>query len=275
MIRKARTVPEALAQAAKIAIPGSALALLLGKMATQGSALGLRGLGVGPAGGYAQKVLSTSPIAYWPLDETSGSNARCMVNPAQDGTYTGVTLANNSTGPFGTPAPYFDGANDHCDIYSAALAAAFNGSEGSAVMWARVANAGVWTDGTHDYVLQLYVDADNAVFMRKTDVNNSLLWRYEAGAVVESRTTAGHSDTDWIHMGITWSKTNDEVRPYKNGVQEGATMDTLGNWAGALSAVNCYIGAWAGLNQWHGWLAHCAVWNRALGAGEIADLANP
>ena len=58
---------------------------------------------LGGSGGYNEKVLRTGPIAYWPQDETSGTVARCLVNPAQNGTYTGVTLANDLTGRSGRP----------------------------------------------------------------------------------------------------------------------------------------------------------------------------
>ena len=98
-------------------------------------------------GSYADKVLSYGPIAYWPLWETAGASAACLVNPAQSGTAVGVTWANDATGAFGTAAPFFDGANDDINIYTAALAAAFSGHVGSLMVWCRVANAGVWTDG--------------------------------------------------------------------------------------------------------------------------------
>jgi hypothetical protein len=99
---------------------------------------------------YESKVLSYSPLAYWKLDETSGTIAVDSSVNANAAAYVGPTLAAN-TFLDGSPAPNFDGTNDYVNLYSAGLAVdwdAADPNQGTIALWVRVSGAGVWTDGT-------------------------------------------------------------------------------------------------------------------------------
>jgi len=225
---------------------------------------------------YWEKVVALGPIAYWPLWETAGATAHCLINPLQDGTYTGATL-NNAVGPDGVNgAPFFDGANDYVDIGVAAFIAAFSGPVGSLMCWGRVANAAVWTDGLLRYKVYLYCDANNRYFTRKQDVNNQIRGLGAAGAGQASIDVA-YTSADWFVTVDTWSDGNnaDEFKYYLNGAQQGATSAALNNWAGALNGNLTQIGAATQVPTavWHGWLAHCAVWDRVLTPAEVLELA--
>jgi len=223
--------------------------------------------------GYSSKVLGYSPIAYWPLWETSGPTAQCLVNAAQNGTYAGVTLA-DTAGPDGNLCPFFDGANDYVNIYTAPFDTAFNGAEGTVALWVKVFNVGVWTDGSQRRGIYLAVDANNYISIFRSTVNNELAWFYKAGGTFEVNTVST-SDTAWMHVAITWSKTADEVRYYRNGASAGSTDTGLGVWAGNFNPSWATIGAGSTgpIHPWYGWLAHCAVWDSALTPTQIADLA--
>jgi len=227
-------------------------------------------------GGYFAKVLATGPIAYWPLWEASGTTARCLVNPAQNGTYS----SDVSTWPVGTgmgdgnTAPQLDGANDSVNVLTAALIAAFNGSEGTLFQWIKVANAGVWTDLTRRDPFFVQVDGNNFCMMQKVSwANNRLGWYYTAGAVAESVTTGGLFSTDWVPIALTWSKAADEMKAYWAGAQSGVTQTILGNWAGNVGAAVLGATSAAPVNPWQGGLAHCAVWSRALSLTEYQALS--
>jgi hypothetical protein len=237
--------------------------------------IGLSGL----VGGYPEKVLSYNPIAYWPLWETVGGTAVDLVNsPAQDGAYTGVTLGQTVTDANGVSflCPLFDGANDFVNIWTPTFRDAFNGSEGTAMIWARVFNIGVWTDGIERKTLRLRVDATNEIHVfHRMAVNNRLQSKYEAAGVIELENSDGHVELNWLPLAITWSAITDEVRHYIAGSQEGLTDVGLGVWAGLLDNTRTVIGAFnTGPGQvWYGWLAHCAVWDTPLTDSQIADLA--
>ena len=225
---------------------------------------------------YNDLVMGTQPIAYWPQSESSGLVARCLTNPAMNGTYTGVTLANDNTGPFGTPAPWYDGATSFNNIYSVALAAAFNGLEGTAMIWARVHNAGVWTDAVLRSMVSLRADANNRAIIYKRNNVNQRAWVYVAGAsgAVQGEIVVG-APTGWICHVLTWSDTANAAYGYVDGPTVVATLTPIGVWVGALAAANTVIGAdtLAPGDVYHGWLGPCAVWNRVLLAAEIATVA--
>ena len=230
-------------------------------------------------GGYSdEKVLPLGPIAYWPLDEGAGSAARCLVNSAQNGTYTGVTLANDATGPFGTAAPYFDGANDYVDVKTATLETLWNagGAEWSVMCWWKVANAGVWTDGTWRRVWEFLDTANDYTRFTRHAGNNTLAGYWTGGGTAESESEGAVSSVNWNCQVLTRSESADEVKYYRNANLIN-TDNTIGNWASAGAWVYMLLGAASDVpaNVWHGWLAHCAVWGRALTQPEITKLANP
>ena len=222
---------------------------------------------------YIDKVLGYGPIAYWPLDEGSGTVAHCLVDPAQNGTYArDVSVMGTQEGiGDGNTAPTFDGANDRVLLTTAALTAAFNGDTGTLVGWYRVSGAGIWTDG-NAHVGCYFRDGayTNLVNWRKDIANNRLFMDYRAGGVAESATLNGRSFTTWVHMAITWDKPADAVSYYENGAWL-ETDNTLGVWAGITVA---YLGADNLANKWSGSLAQFALFDYAMTVGSVAELAS-
>jgi len=238
-----------------------------------GSLTGLGGLS-GAAGlfsvEYYERVLGYGPIAYWPLWEPAGLVANCLVNPAQDGAYTGVVLGQPGIGD-GNTCPLFDGAADYVDVSSAALIAAFDGAEGTLLLPFKVSGAGVWTDSTVRYLLNLAVDANNFVRIYRTATNYQLKCEYGAGGVTRTITLA-FDTTDWVFLTLSWSASADEFSVYVDGDLI-ATLDTLGVWAGNLAT--CVIGAQdaVGTASWSGYIQHVPIWDDgSLGVSIAADL---
>lgn len=233
------------------------------------------GRGLMGGGAYADKVRGFGPIAYWPLWEASGTVARCLVNPAQNGTYS----SDVSTWPVGTgigdgnTAPAFDGANDRVDVLTAALTAVFSGSLGSMFMWVKVANAGVWTDGVERRIINLESAGGDYMMIRKLTTNDRLDWRYFRGGGAAVSETIVFNQTTWFPVGMTWSATANQVIYYVNGAQSGA-IDACAGWVQALNS-RAYIGcAFVGpANVWSGPIAHVGMWGRVLSATEIAALS--
>lgn len=222
---------------------------------------------------YTNKINAMGPIGYWPMAESSGAVALDASGNGRNGAYTGVTLGQPGIGD-GRTAAGFDGATSFANIYSASLAAAFNGPEGSILIWAKVANVGVWSDGVVRRFITLQVDANNRVYIEKVAGANTFGLNYVAGGTAKSRNRTT-STTALFHAGLTWNKTADQVIAYFNGVQEGAVLTGLGVWAGALAATNCNIGANATTptSVWSGIEAHAAIFARALSAAEVLGAA--
>jgi hypothetical protein len=105
----------------------------------------------------------------------------------------------------------------------------------------------------------------------KTTNAGELKWNYTAGATAEEHTESGQTSTGWLHMAITWDKIQDEVKFYLDGVQVGTTQSSLGSWSGSLASDKCVIGAQdnSGAAVWYGYLAHVALWDKALSGKQV------
>jgi hypothetical protein len=236
---------------------------------------------VGPVAyaSYEAKLLarrSTGLIAYWPLDELSGTNADNAQGAARDGTYSGVALDNaDGAGATMGRAGLWDGVNDLCNIYTVSLRDAFNGAEGTLSIWAKISASGVWTDGTEDRIVTLTADGNNSIALRKTSGSNTLNALYAAGGTFEQISVGSQTSTGWMHLAITWSKADDQVKFYINGAQAGSTATTLGTFAGTLNAATTVIGAsvTTPLLVWSGNLQHAAIWTTPLTLAQIQELA--
>ena len=136
----------------------------------------------------AKKLISlfgaSSVVALWPLNETSGSTAYDVSGNGRNGAYTGVTLA-DAAGPKGGSAPLFDGANDYVNLYSTSLRDAFNGAEGSFLLWYKLYNSGVWTDGAGRYFYNFAADGSNYIRLSKTSATGQVDVRYNAGGTLK------------------------------------------------------------------------------------------
>ena len=183
-----------------------------------------------------------------------------------------VAAAPNGPIP-GLTAPYYDGVNDYCNIYSAALAAAFNGAEGTLLTWARVSGAGVWTDGATRYIARLRADDSNEITIRKAIGADTFYFSYIAGNTFEELAMT-QSATGWLCAALTWSKSQELVQYAVNGVIVGTDVN-LGVWSGNLAPTTAVLGAGntsAG-NPWSGLIGPTLLANRAFSPAEIAALS--
>lgn len=228
---------------------------------------------VGAFGDYITKVQSLSPLAFWPLNEASGSVAYDRSGNGFNGAYTGVDLGQAGQG--GQTCVFFGGSGDSLNVYSAGLAGAFSTAAGSIALWAKVNSSSDWTDGSFRNVATFYVDGSNSIQIYKSSTNNRISWSYIAGGTNSQRNKSDASSTGWMHLALTWSKAADQVIAYYNGAQEGVTLTGLGTWAGALSnnftAIGCLRVATA-LQVWNGYIQYPAIWTRVLTPLEVAGL---
>lgn len=224
---------------------------------------------------YITTVLSIQPdhlLGYWSGVEDSGTEAADLSGNDRDGVYSNVLLGQTGIGDTST-APSYNGTNSHTDLYSASLAAAFNGQEGSTGAWIQM-DASIWTTSTARRIVTFQSDTSNRVILQKT-ASNTLSWTYQAGNVTEAftRTVA---TSEWVHIGLTWSKTANQAKMYFNGALVN-TATNLGTYAAVpLDAARTLIGSSAPLSTaavWLGKIAHVPLWDVALTADEMRLLA--
>lgn len=226
---------------------------------------------------YARKVLATKPIAYWPLNEQSGAVARCLVNPAQNGTYVGVDLGQPGIGD-GWTAPYFDGANDYCNVYSIRLRDTFPYAIGSLMVWFRMAE-GAWADATDRQVLSFREGGANGVYVWKSPNVGRLILRFRSTTGILSSIINGNTSTDWMNAIMTWSlntpAAGGAAQHYLDGIALNPPPDASIERFGLVDSIYTCIGALytAPSQVMHGHVAHCAVWSKVLSAAEVAYLS--
>ncbi len=233
---------------------------------------------------YEAAVKAIKPanlVAYWPLSETSGTQAADVSGNNRHGTYVGgPTLAQAGIGDAVDKAPLFSGSGQYVNIYSAAFASAFNPSEGTISLW--VKGGAVWSDNANRLLLELRADSNNYIHLFKSGTND-LSWERMAGGVSSAMGTsfaAADMDqlkppsADWHHLVLSWSTSADRVRASFDGSQVGYEVTGLGTWSGALASTMTVIGALStALFFWAGQIAHVAVWDTELTAAEIYTLA--
>lgn len=225
---------------------------------------------------YSDVVLNTrinNLLAYWPLTEKSGTVARDLSQYARNGAYVGPSFALGQTG-IGDGRTSVSVTADAVNLYTAALATAFNGAAGTVMFWAKVSDAGVWTDGQVRYLLEIYSDNDNNMSIYRQANDYVLSCAYKAGGTAESISPdLLISSTDWMHMAVTWDAVADKVIFYLDSRPIQVPATGLGTWngSGLNSALTC-LGALRSdsyANPFTGNIAHAAIWNVALSGTEI------
>lgn len=225
--------------------------------------------GLGPAlmrrpGGksYTKRVLGTEPTGYWPLTETSGDVAHCMVNEDLNGSYAGTYTLAETYSPTGEPCPWFSGGGVPLPAGETMAAGIYN-RVGSLIIWACRDDPPGWNTQDTDYV-------------HKYNFTNAMIGMHKLGANFGWRMNQGATTIDWYHnpgpdgwfcAGLTWDRlVADEAKAYLNGEQYQETKNGL-PWIYYGYTDYAYV-IWG----WSGWVAHAAVWKRVLSGEEMADL---
>lgn len=217
---------------------------------------------------YKSDLLTLSPVAYWPLDETSGSVAdNAEGTAAIDGTFHSSIVLDDDTGPFDSdPAAKFSAGG--VDIFSEALEDVFGYNEGSVSLWFK--EDGVSNSG---YLFQVRDNGSNYLFFRAV---NDIIVKRRADAI-NSEGQYSLNDVDaWNHIAATWSVTNDAFIVYLNGVAQ-TTKTGLIDWRtfNNFDDGHCVIGAFRADNQstpFNGYIQHVACFDKVLTASEITSL---
>ncbi|MHC4302737.1 MAG: hypothetical protein ACYS7Y_36220 [Planctomycetota bacterium] len=194
-------------------------------------------------------------------------------DPNLDGDHTGVTVGQTATNALGLAVEY-DGANDYTNIYSTEINSIFDPSKGTLLIFAKVANAGVWTDGAFGGLCRLESDGDNIISAYKSNSNNRLTLFYEASNIRETVNIDGVSTTGYFMVAMTWNVAGAGMKSYFNGIEQGGEA-IAGTWIGNLGPTTTVIGATltTPANVWDGFITHPVLFREALTDEEILQIA--
>ena len=226
-----------------------------------------------------ENILHTQPaslIAVWPGNDASAPTVYDKgVNGYNALAVGGVTFGSDGIGD-GGKSLLLDGTTGYVNLYSAGLAGAFNASEGTVLVFVKVKDATVWSDASERYFMRLRATSQNRIDIFKRTNVGWVSIEYVAGGTNSGRIVTNMTQTSFFSVAITWSVSNDRVRAYKDGVQQGATLTGLGTWEGALLSTLTLMGA-GGAGAWvhNGSIAYGAIWSVELSPTEVATVGSP
>ena len=200
------------------------------------------------------------PIAHWKLDDGSGVLATDSEG-GHDGTVTGAAW---TTGHLGG-ALDFNGASDQ--VLVADDPALSLTSEFTLMGWI---NAD--TLSAHQLVFNKGLTGNNQNYWLGT-VGDEITFGFYTGGYREFNTTAENLSTgQWYHIAATFDDAADDVRVYLDGTEVLADTTTYSPTANGEAL---QIGKSQQGEHWNGRLDDLRIYDRVLGASEIADIAAP
>jgi len=224
-----------------------------------------------------REIASTSLVAYWPMNERSGTTVYDWSSTGYHGTSTNVSVADRwRQGADGGSCYRFDGSTSYVNIYTA-LAVGVT-TIGSISVW--FACEPTYLNGTTlGRIFTMSADANNAFILEKTATANTFRGAYIAGGTTDSvspvlRQADNNPHPEWHHLGASLTVAGDMLKIYVDGAQSSTTQTGLGTWAGAIAATLFCIGSGSTVpaNVFNGWLQHMAIWSTVLTDDEFAEL---
>jgi len=229
-------------------------------------------------GAYSEEVIAngTAFLLRGNLD-FAGSVEVVSVKPANplNGAITGATVGQAADGKLGY-SYLFDGSTDYVNIYSAALNAAI-ASTGTIVIFSKVTNAGVLTDGASRNLFVVGAGGTDFLGVVKHVTNNTLRVTVKTQNNFQGPTFA-FSSTSVTMFVLTYEYTNPntEYQFFINATLQAAITPTVGEFlnGAVLSSTGCVIGALSTspTNLYSGFESHCGLWNRVLSQSEITAI---
>lgn len=225
---------------------------------------------------YLAKVQQTETanlVDFWSLNDQAGTAATDLIAAARSGTYVhSPTLAHDVFADGVNLTPLFaSGSSQFVSLPFAAVDAVLNRSEGTFLVWVKIALTD-WNAATPLMFFELYTDVNNYIQVFKNGANN-LTWFYNHGGVSSSVAKSSVSNVNWLPIALTWSVSNNRIRAYYAGVQEGSDQALSGAFSGALTFAALAAQAHSSQFFVNGNEAMCALWTKELSAGEVSSIS--
>jgi len=226
-------------------------------------------------GVYSDKVkalFGSSLIGYWQLAEASGA-AIDSSPTVSNGTHTSVTLGQPGIGDGQTSGTYTSAPVSFTSLFSTKLLAAFNPSEISMGCWVKVTDPAFWSATTNPILMRFGNSIGSEVIDIIKQGSGQLVGRYfSAGNTSAGSPINTLNGTNWFHVALSFSVSNNRIRFYLNGalLQEGIATTPM---VTPINTAQCHVGATGATSTWQGSVAHAFVMNREVTPLEVQQLA--
>ena len=234
-----------------------------------------------PPSNYTSKLIDkfgSHIIGLWGLQEESGTTAIDSSGKNNSAALVGtITHQQSGIESFKSTKIIPSGATGGINLYSSGFNSLFSGAEGFVNMWVKADANSSWITNNKT-LFTFYVDENNQiVFKVYTDAAGTSMFilYYIAGGVNKSISTIPLYGTRFWNLGIRWSKSNDALDIFINGVKQ-KTVSGLGTWVGTLDASSNYAasGKWAE-NTFPGYFSHVMLLDYAPIDADILSVINP
>lgn len=224
--------------------------------------------GAGAGGSSGESTLLTDLLAFYKMDEVSGT----VVNDVL-GVNNGVTTATvNATGVFGKCFHFDTNTDDAYIPYSASMVPA--GSTFTVSLWVKydvlpVANDYLFTLKTTDayyWTHILYVDVNGAVHFNVYNSSHTLYESYTANSAIAATDT-------WYHL----TAIVDGANPLQIYVGDSEVSTTHPTFSGTFAAFTSTVNIGANPSSTTGTLKYMddvGIWNKAVSSDEVEDLGD-
>lgn len=231
------------------------------------------------ATGYDAKVFSvvgSALVAFLTLEDTTGLTAVDSVN-SQNWTYGNSQVTLNQAGiGDNKPAVLFGGAANGqitaSDVVLTYLKSHWSPDEGSLSLWLYLNGTNAGSVGAFTFCI-LGESNNNRLSIGKP-VANKIEAHMTRGGSANAGSQFTYAGDSWLHVVVTWSRSNNRFRWYANGVQIGADIGLAGTWTvNPFAAAFTQIASEQNINYVPGSLAKFWLATRELSQPEIAQLA--
>jgi len=222
---------------------------------------------------YKDRVLDTNPIAFWRLNEISGTVAHCEIDPNQDAEYYNTLLMQPGIGDGGFSV-FTNGDDSYINIYTPAFENVFNGYNGSIMVW--------WKP---EYNYLSNKKGGRIIEIRSNTGNDSLDIHSTGNNTIDFRGDfAGNSfyiiaenifEYRWYCLIALWDNDKNIIRFYIDGELIGEKSINVDWSATTLNPTHTCIAAYNTVGTFvsKGWLANTAIWDRPLSEYEINNIS--
>lgn len=215
---------------------------------------------------YMGIVLLSSPVGYWPLDETMGTTAADASGGGRNGTYTGdgVTLASAMLGTLG-PCVDLAGTDDYVAVGDADVWSSSAGGSGVMTVEAWVKPAAVNRAAT-------FIAAKYQEWQLRIESDGKVLWDVNTGVVSVMVCTSPSALVAGAvaHVVGTYDRAAPRIELYVNGALVAFSTSASGTTSNTSNALQLGRRSDNGGNEFQGVLGHVAIYNTVLSAGTVA-----
>jgi len=205
---------------------------------------------------YQDKVIGTSPLAYWPLNELSGQTCLDLI-AGRNGAGSGLTRA--YTGPNSTPATEFN--SSLVDLLPGGIGAVFPLSEGTIMAWCRCDE---WASSSIRYVFRAQdsIAASDLRFHKNGTNRFSQRFETDLGGRVDQNLPTPFDPAGWFPAFFLWDATSLQIKA-NWGTKISKTITAPFTRPLTLSDIGY---------GWIGALCHVAIWNTMLSDAQLSNL---